>query len=528
MRVREYQEQRRASFLALRRLIVKSPIVLRMPGEYESARSSSVDVAVDSAMCEWCTGANDAVERGRRGHYCSRQKMTRMRVTDFCLGCVDGLERSPCHLAILSKAMNQQLHYIQQTHHGQHTGQTPQPMRHSLHASAHDVPFPNTPPLHTSHQQAYPAWSPPLHPSGSPGYMTQNVSPTPQASRGRNYLRSIGPAVSDLDQRFGAMAVRNAPSDLNKPLPEPPRRTQFARTTQGPERYIAASRPYATTPMPYGHRAPATASSSSYNASEPDLPNGDAAHPVDRHRAYGTLPVNSHTHHTASLPTYTPPSSSFSPHTPGTPVGAFRPSPNVVPPPHLRPPLSEPRLTRPYSDSTVPHTTPPRVKTGPRKKGSAKAKRSKDPIYVTDSEDGDTSSSSIEWVTNRSPARRRRAESERPASKISSASAPLAPTRTNIPSPAAKTPTRHTKGEAVQCSGYTKEGQKCKRMVKAKAPYFDMNSPAARAGDGDRSGEREEARYCKDHANLVIDQPGFSWIGTDVYIRYAGKLHATF
>lgn len=424
--------------------------------------------------------------------------------------------------------MNQQHHFIRQTHHGQHTSQTPQPLHHSMLSSGYAVPFPNTPPLPTIHQPAYPAWSPQLHPSGSTSSMTQNVSPNAQASRGRDYLRSIGPAVSDLDQRFGALAVRNVPSDLNKPLPETPRHTQFGRPTQGPEGYIAASRPYATAPVAYGYRAPATASSSSYHASEQTRPNADAAHPVDRHRAYCTPPVNSHTHHITSLPTYTLPSSSFSPHTPDTLTGALRPSPNVIPPRHLRPPLSEPRLTRPYSDSTVPHTTPPRVKTESRKKGSAKAKRTKDPIYVADSDDGDTSSSSIEWVTNRSPARRRRAESERPASKISSPSAPLAPTRTNIPSPAAKTPTRHTKGEAVQCSGYTKEGQKCKRMVKAKAPYFDINSPAARAGDGDRFGERGEARYCKDHANLVIDQPGFSWMGTDVYIRYAGKLHASF
>lgn len=75
----------------------------------------------------------------------------------------------------------------------------------------------------------------------------------------------------------------------------------------------------------------------------------------------------------------------------------------------------------------------------------------------------------------------------------------------------------------MQCSGYTKEGQRCKRMVKAKAAYFDMVKPTIIDGDGDRSGERGEARYCKDHANLVIDQPGFSWMGSDVYIRYSGE-----
>lgn len=74
----------------------------------------------------------------------------------------------------------------------------------------------------------------------------------------------------------------------------------------------------------------------------------------------------------------------------------------------------------------------------------------------------------------------------------------------------------------MQCAGYTKEGQKCKRMVKAKAPYFDMAKENTGI-DGPKTEERGEMRYCKDHANLVVDQPGFAWMGSDIYIRYAGE-----
>jgi len=402
---------------------------------------------------------------------------------------------------------------------------TSHPSHRQIHASVPAAPSWDITPVHGNLRSALPSWDPNPYPSGSrTEAAAQRPSPGPTTSRGRDYLRSIGPGVSDLEQRFSSLAVLNTPYDLNKPLPAPPRTTHtvdLAHERTGP---LTPPRPFPSA-VDLVSRAEAASPSTPSHRQSPirtRLKEYDLVGPYSTHTTPGP---QSRIVHTVSLPAYTTTSSS----SPSRPLKeaspkTSRPSTYVVSPSHLRPPFPESRPARPYSDSITPTPTRPHSKAKAKTTSSSKSKRPTDPIYVVDSDDGDTSSSDVEYVTTRSPARRRRAESERPPSKGPRSSGPLTTNTAKAVPSAAKTPTKQAKGHAVQCSGYTKEGQKCKRMVRATAAYFDMSTPFTNEADGDGSGERGEARYCKDHANLVIDQPGFSWMGTDIYIRYDGEL----
>lgn len=69
---------------------------------------------------------------------------------------------------------------------------------------------------------------------------------------------------------------------------------------------------------------------------------------------------------------------------------------------------------------------------------------------------------------------------------------------------------------SVQCSGFTRTGQPCKRLVKAKAPYLSIRdvsvAPVSLVGDdGDARSEKVMGRYCKDHAGMICTAKGFYW-----------------
>jgi hypothetical protein len=102
-----------------------------------------------------------------------------------------------------------------------------------------------------------------------------------------------------------------------------------------------------------------------------------------------------------------------------------------------------------------------------------------------------------------------------------------------------------TTGTSRQCSGFTRQGRRCKRMVKTAAPYAALvdgqleiiNKPIAALGSpssirndgrglvadaGDTTIE-EEPRYCRDHVKQICEAEGFYWKGQrgDKWIRFS-------
>ena len=75
-------------------------------------------------------------------------------------------------------------------------------------------------------------------------------------------------------------------------------------------------------------------------------------------------------------------------------------------------------------------------------------------------------------------------------------------------------------GKAIKCSGFTRKGAPCQRLVKAEAPYFKLNL-------ADEAGEKIGVRYCKDHAGMICNAKGFYWRAkkddTGIWIDFEGK-----
>lgn len=86
----------------------------------------------------------------------------------------------------------------------------------------------------------------------------------------------------------------------------------------------------------------------------------------------------------------------------------------------------------------------------------------------------------------------------------------------NSPSSVTSSPADRGNGTdgATRCSGYTKSGQPCKRVVKNVAPIFALSSSTeTRAQGGDEEGGSvvEEKRFCKDHVKSICAVEGFYW-----------------
>ncbi|UOH80150.1 hypothetical protein LQV05_002799 [Cryptococcus neoformans] len=66
---------------------------------------------------------------------------------------------------------------------------------------------------------------------------------------------------------------------------------------------------------------------------------------------------------------------------------------------------------------------------------------------------------------------------------------------------------------SVQCSGFTRTGQPCKRLVRVKAPYLSAPDAlmALDEDGGDARSEKVMGRYCKDHAGMICTIKGFYW-----------------
>lgn len=204
-----------------------------------------------------------------------------------------------------------------------------------------------------------------------------------------------------------------------------------------------------------------------------------------------------------------------------TPPKSFKASPYLIIP--GRPPH------RPASDSVIPTiSTPPRsTRDGPSV--------STHPEIIDLTLDSPSSASagspsSPTHFTPRSPARiRRRAISDQPPGLRRAVLADASTTTNASPGRGRGSPARRppagagacaASGDAVQCSGYTRSGERCKRLVKVGAPYLStlphIRTPskagAGKAGSGGGVVEDEDeggGRYCKDHAGMICQAEGF-------------------
>ncbi|ORY33697.1 hypothetical protein BCR39DRAFT_586319 [Naematelia encephala] len=190
--------------------------------------------------------------------------------------------------------------------------------------------------------------------------------------------------------------------------------------------------------------------------------------------------------------------------------------------PHIRQTVTPKHKAASSSDLlSPPRPQSDRVTASSRKSIPRRGSNHPEAIYVPSSPSSSSSTSTLssstsstsssssnlpKTVTTRSPARIRRATSEQPRTVLSTS------TPTGI-------------GKSTRCAGFTRQGQPCKRLVRAEAPYLT----SAGQGDGDRpeEGERGLGRYCRDHAGMICQAEGFyaraskgagAWIEFDKFI----------
>ncbi|WOO85242.1 uncharacterized protein LOC62_06G008743 [Vanrija pseudolonga] len=185
---------------------------------------------------------------------------------------------------------------------------------------------------------------------------------------------------------------------------------------------------------------------------------------------------------TSSLP---PPPATAKPTSPSKPNPALKQARL-----HFKPRLSHPSASSQNLSSQAKATTP-------------KGKGKKPAVIDLTGSDDDSYSPSESGSDHRlapPQTRHQRAHSQPPSS-------PAAP---HTPAPKGKKAAPRlskpsTPPDAVRCSGFTRSGQPCKRVVKTAAPFL-----AGRSDSDDEDAERT-GRYCKDHAGLVCAVDGFYW-----------------
>jgi len=370
-------------------------------------------------------------------------------------------------------------------------------------------PHPNPPHPHSARTSHTPAFPPGVQTSGT-GYLqdpSQRYAETtnhagPSRSRGTDYLLSIQKGMNGLS--FGGS----------------PRASTSAQSTPSPGR----DKPLPRLPPP-----------------PPPIP--PRPHSLNATGSYGEQPAPSHWAQN-QLPLPTPPRTSIhdypynaSPVSPLSgsswrqslfaPPKAFRASHTLLLP-KLQPPQPDTRLFRPHSDPLIP-TVPPIA--SPRKAYKNPKKKISDVIYI-DSGSDSSDTHTPAFVTSRSPARRHRITSEQPPDRPAVA----------LPKPKSSThaqpltPRKAKDSVAVQCSGFTQTGAPCKRLVKAKAPFVALSEKQgayvneADQVDSGTTDDKEERRYCKDHAGMICGEPGFCWQGNTpargIYIVFDGEGYA--
>ncbi|KAK8866005.1 hypothetical protein IAR55_001156 [Kwoniella newhampshirensis] len=344
----------------------------------------------------------------------------------------------------------------------------------------------------------------------------QRQPPTPtqaHRSRGNEYLLGLNTSVSILDIN-GSSIVESSPAALASPSNSP--------------NYNKRLPPLPLLPPPLSS---SHAQISSHRSDSP--PNLATRGPRSKSEAG---PSNQYLFAPPIPPR--PVSQSSSSVRSSSPLKSFKPSIH----PHSRPRLSEedylqpplPRtLIKPHSDPYLPSSNKRESKSrssaqsrqgGKNAKVKAKIPRNNEgaawtPVIDLTLDASDSGSEAVSGpesdppsgqltVTPLSHARRKRASSEQP---------PRPPPLALSPSP--KRPgTANTPGKAVQCAGFTRTGQPCKRLVKMSAPYLAQRDPNCLSNgdegeDGDVGTERVMGRYCKDHAGMICQVGGFYWRG---------------
>lgn len=396
------------------------------------------------------------------------------------------------------------------------------PHRHTAHNSSAATPTSHTsafPPTQPSVQYQYPYYPPQQHYEQLQSHVRPLPVAGPSGSRGRDYLQSLSTDLSNLDlERIGPSGtghhIRSHSSpkpSLEKPLPSTPR-CPSAPPPHNPLRGNTTSPlVYSTPPLPRPPRL--VWETDEYGAALGTRETGTpcVSQPTqDVYKQQSLSPTSAHQKQDRS------PATTSSPY-PVTPPRAFKPSRYLASPGVLLAPHSEPRISRPKSDLVVPtrktHTT---VKKANKSKSSGALRK---PIIIIDSESDNSDSDSYvpsiidvpNTVTNRSPARRKRATSEIPCGPGKTSSGPKPPLVT------ANTPNI----VSGKCAGFTRKGQPCQRLVRDAAPLLmllDTNTPQE---------ERITARYCKDHAGMICNVKGFYWRlsseSEGIWVDFAGE-----
>lgn len=325
--------------------------------------------------------------------------------------------------------------------------------------------YPQYPHSHPQHTVPFPVHHNPP-PAAPKQYAPQYYATPPRynptqlrVDRGRDYLSSLTTSVSNLD--LGIQAGPSRSLTVDKPLPQLPPPPIPSRPTSLP----------------------------SYSSQIPPLP---APPRIQQHpRPLAESTTSQQPRSAPHTQVSTPPRKSFTP--------SFHPHDSTCQNHLLRPP----DVHRPHSDPQIPSTTKA------RKKGKGKEEVMDLTLDSSDDDLWESANKSALAGTKKTSPRHRRAISDLPRTPASKAKSPSKP------------PVSPASPNAVRCSGYTRAGQPCKRVVKSTAPFLLTRDTNLGAGDAGRG----EERYCKDHAGMICQVGGFYWRGSgqNVWIDFSGE-----
>ncbi|TXT10900.1 hypothetical protein VHUM_01651 [Vanrija humicola] len=302
----------------------------------------------------------------------------------------------------------------------------------------------------------------------SPARRPQQPPPLPE--------RPPPPPYSALPTNTITQAIHGVPAPA--PPPIPPRPREKAQFNPPPAAYgefpagLAANGEFPPVPAPASRLVAASS------------------------QASGSAPSSATSHASASASASAPASAS-SQSTPATPP--VPPPPSSKPNPALKQAKLhfQPRLSHPSASSQ--NLSSQANAAAPKGKGKKPAV-----IDLTGSDNDSYPPSESDSDHRLAPPqlRHQRAHSQPPSSSAPHTPAPkgkrAAPRLTKASSPAPD-------AAPVRCSGFTRAGAPCKRVVKAAAPFLAGRS------ESDDEDEQYTGRFCKDHAGLVCAVDGFYW-----------------
>ncbi|ODO07284.1 hypothetical protein L198_00863 [Cryptococcus wingfieldii CBS 7118] len=417
--------------------------------------------------------------------------------------------------------------------------------------TAHSSPYNPPNPAYTPPHREYP---PNYYAATQPSSPQQRLESQVRRSRGNEYLLGLNTAMSNLE--LHGNGTEDAPPRLtntNHPL-------SYQEGESGRQSY------YAESPRQRYHSTPAMSPiSPNTNKTLPPLPSGAQSRPLESFSPSGSRASPSRPQHMAgasstggtvtyglppppplpprptSLPQYmlpyaNPDRSSPQRYCPSQHVAAPDPRSGLSP----GRPQSDPQITAARPERRIsprgkenfqpaqpgPSTPNRKAPQNPVRSNHRRAKSDPDGEYtpvidltVSSPESPSSPSASARRGPKGSSPSRYRAHSDIRSSFLTSPSPAASPARRKSPSK----PTANTSGLAsspkkpltpskvgAQCSGFTRTGAPCKRIVRAHAPYI-ATPRRENDDDGDVRSERVMGRYCKDHAGMICKEKGFYW-----------------